>query len=638
MYLGIHLGHDASASLFNEKGLIKSVIQERHTGIRHDYGINIKTIDLLLDSCNLEISDIKSVGISSTQQMPAINQSPKEIRFIYKPTALRSKVVRLHGLNWLSGEYGLIVDRSSQPFLEDRFKDFIENNLVKIRNLPREIYDSAEFISFADPMLVNTSFSSGGKNLNSIVTNGIENLRQNKQISALRLSEDLTISIRGIHLPATYWSHHACHASSNAALYGDERLIFTHDGGQGFQSGGLWQFQKGQLELLTLHELELGQLYDFFAFKLGLGSIGGAGKLMGLAAYGKGILFQHLPFYGTPADLVKQFAEYDGSKVSIESHYNHLWVLCLEACKDLQLDISRIGEAAFVTEEAPVEIASFIQRMLEKTLQKLIKEVHLNFDFESIGLSGGIALNCPSNSKIFEESNFKKVLIEPHCEDGGCSVGAAQLAYVKDKGKFPNVQAHQPTSGYAYKGIFSSEEAKISKSTAKRVAELICQNKTVGIFFNNSEIGPRALGHRSIVANPKYQENWHRVNGIKGREHWRPFAPAVLKSHLKEYFTGGPDDSPFMLFNYKVKSEFKKLFPAITHADGTSRVQTITQVDNPLFEILCALVEKKEHPVIMNTSFNGPGQPIIESKADAISFFENTNLDAVLLDDVLLEK
>jgi len=409
MFLGIHLGHDASASLIDQNGLRMSILQERHTGMRHDYGINIKTIDLLLESCGIKIQDIEAVGISSTQQMPAINQSPDEIKIVYNENSQPPASIRLHGLEWLSKEFGLVVDRSSKDFLEERFSSFIEDNLVKSRKLSRDVYLSSEFISIAVPLFVGLSHAIVGKSLKDVISQFTGNLSENNLITSTQMCEELIITIRGIALPAYYWSHHACHAASNSTLYGDERIIFTHDGGQGFQSGGFWKLDKNSLQLITLHELELGQLYDFFAFKLGLGSIGGAGKLMGLAAYGKGSLFPELPFYGTPSDIVRQFYEYDGSVVSIENHYNHLWNLCKNACIDLGLDVSGLGNKEHVTDEAPTEIAFFIQKLMEKTLFLLFAGIQTNCNLDSIGLSGGVALNCPVNSKIFSEANFSEV-------------------------------------------------------------------------------------------------------------------------------------------------------------------------------------------------------------------------------------
>lgn len=638
MILGIHLGHDASASLIDLNGLQSCVLQERHSGIRHDYGINISTIDLLLKSNQVSLKDIKAIGLSSTQQMPAINQSPTEISISYKPTALAENLIRFHGLDWLQSESGLVVDQSSSVKIDDRFMGFVTENLVRNRRLPLENYLHSQFLGIADPLFAPADFTTKGKSLRDVVLNFADNDITDGGISALQMHENMKISIRGIEIPAFYWSHHACHAASNAAIYGDDRIIFTHDGGQGFQSGGFWKLQNQELKLMTLHELELGQLYDFFAKKLGLGSIGGAGKLMGLAAYGTGMIFPDLPFFGTPSDLISQFKKFDNTEVNIKHHYDHLWKLCVEACEDLGMDVSRLGNSDYVTDSASTEIAFFIQKLLEKTLFLLFSEIQAKVDFTKFGLSGGVALNCPSNSKIFDESNVKELFVEPHCEDGGCSIGAAWLTYLKVNNRFPSNQNSFPTSAYANKGVQPPIEYKISEVLSEQIADLILNNKVVGIYFQKSEIGPRALGHRSILANPAYKENWKRVNQIKGRDYWRPFAPAVLKSHLRSYFAGGPDSSPFMLFNYKVKPEFQELFPAITHLDGTSRVQTVTERDSPLFEILSAMLRKNLPPLVMNTSFNGPGQPIIEREEEAIEFFRNTKIDALLVNDTLFLK
>lgn len=636
--LGIHLGHDASASLFDQNGIMQCILQERHSGLRHDFGINIKTIDLLLNSCGVKINQVIAVGLSSTQQMPAINQSPEEINIRYSKPIFPRKKIRLHGLDYLHSEIGLIVDRSNTKGMEKRFTDFIDKNLVKSRHLQPSIYYSSEFISFADPMIVDLDFTSKEKSLSQVIANLVHNHDKNKVVSVLQLSEKVKISIRGHKLSAYYWSHHACHAASNTVLYSGERLIFSHDGGQGFQSGGIWKMDKYGLDLLTLHELELGQLYDYFATKLGLGTIGGAGKLMGLAAYGQGILFPEIPFYGTPTDLTRQIKDYSHTDLGSESHYEILWRIAVNKCKELNLDVSRLGNSLYVTDKAPREIAYFIQNLVEKTVTMLLKEIQNQTNIKSVGITGGFALNCPSNSKVFELSNFSEVCVEPHCEDGGCSIGAAQLTYLKVHKNFPSRLNSYPSSVYANKGLKPSVEFKISKEVSNQVAKLIIENKVVGVFFQASEIGPRALGHRSILANPCYKENWKRVNEIKGRELWRPFAPAVLKTHLRIYFDGGPEESPFMLFNYKVRPEFQTFFPAITHIDGTSRVQTVTDLDDPLYEILSAMLKKDSPPVVMNTSFNGPGQPIIEKEQDAIKFFENSKLDALLINNTLLVK
>jgi carbamoyltransferase len=308
------------------------------------------------------------------------------------------------------------------------------------------------------------------------------------------------------------------------------------------------------------------------------------------------------------------------------------------------LNTSLLGDPKLVTQSAPVEIANFIQRLVEKSFTSLASELKSRFGNQSLGVSGGFALNCPTNSMLHEKCNFSSVVIEPHCEDGGCSVGAAHLSFMSMRGKSVGISPKITNkSNYAYKGAksivskFADGDEELSINT-RAIANLISENKVIGIFYGPSEIGPRALGHRSIIANVSFAENWERVNKIKGRETWRPFAPVVLAERLHDFFEGGPEISPFMLFNYRVKFQERSKFPAVTHFDWTSRVQTVSEGDEPFYSILKNLESMGLDPIMMNTSFNGPGQPIIENVNQAKLFFENSELDSVLLNYLLIHK
>ena len=150
----------------------------------------------------------------------------------------------------------------------------------------------------------------------------------------------------------------------------------------------------------------------------------------------------------------------------------------------------------------------------------------------------------------------------------------------------------------------------------------MADNKIIAFFDGASEVGPRALGHRSFLSDPRSADNWPRVNNIKTRALWRPFAPSMLKECLRDYFDGGPDNSPYMLFNFTVKND---LLPAVTHVDKTSRVQTVSPINGRYYELIKAFFEKTGCPVVMNTSFNGPNEPIMETPEDAIEFIKNTS-------------
>jgi carbamoyltransferase len=160
-------------------------------------------------------------------------------------------------------------------------------------------------------------------------------------------------------------------------------------------------------------------------------------------------------------------------------------------------------------------------------------------------------------------------------------------------------------------------------------ARELADDKVIGWFEGRSEIGPRALGHRSILADARKAENWGRVNRIKGREAWRPFAPAVLAERVAEWFEGGPLPSPHMLFTAQVKS---KDLPAITHVDGSSRIQTVDETCGAFHGLLSRFEALTGVPVVLNTSFNGPGEPIVESPDDALTFFLQSDLDALYME------
>ena len=641
--LGLHLGHDASASLYGSAGLIGTVLQERHSQIRHDFGLSVATIDILLDRFNLTLNDIDSVGVTATQLMPALIQTPNNLAFeVSTPRLVNDDEFRAHGLHWLNEEVGLIIQKDDFSNPNKNSLDFIEQNLVANRRMPRIAFSEYEIYLIADPLFVPKTWNTPNKTLEEVVVNANKRYVGNSSQDVMGFCEDINVTIKGRVIKGHFWSHHASHAGSNASMRPNDRHIFTHDGGLGFQSGGVWLFRNGQLRLLELHELELGRIYDFFAKKIGLGVIGGAGKLMGLAAYGAGSIFPSNFFQGTPQDLVHQIEEYLNESIDKENYLVSLFDLCVEECIKLQLDVSNIGKPEFVTSQASVEIANFIQRFVENTFNELVVGVTNSLGATAIGISGGFALNCPTNSLIHDSGLFEEVIVEPHCEDGGCSVGSAYLTYSKLTIVSPPEHSRKLTTSYAYKGGVTKnvaiENSDSLDSNARLIAELISQDKVVAVLFGSSEIGPRELGHRSILANPRFLENWKRVNEIKKRESWRPFAPAVLQTSLRDFFEKGPETSPFMLFNYHVKESQRPNLLAITHCDGTSRVQTVTEFEQPLFSILTNLQKMGESPVVLNTSLNGPGQPIIEDPDSALKFFTQSSIDAILINDKLYVK
>ena len=633
-YLGIHAGHDASVSIFKNSRLICSILQERHSRIRHDFGINIDTVKIALKVSGIKLKDIKAVGLSSTQNMPLVIQSPSEINISEIKQDQNDNAMWLHNYPFKTTK--LISGRYAKESKEPNKLNFIKDNLVQIRKLPFELMNNSEFLVIADPLFVPKNNSLQNPNLIQVMDNLFES-----PVNVEKLSRPIEVTIENVTIPGFYWSHHACHAASNISFNLDEKVVITHDGGYGAQSGGIWFFDGKNLKLEALHFLCLGWIYDFFAYKLGLGHVGGAGKLMGLAAYGTGKIPLDPQLIGNENDLLNYLENRVGLLKKLDAA-DALFGITQSFLENNGVDVTAIGDPSRILETAPKEIAHWVQRYVEQSMFKLISILSQKKKFENLGFSGGFALNCPTNSYAYNNLPLNKIIVEPHCEDGGCSIGAGFLTYFTTNPQNMN-QKIKPNMNetYAFKGskkirnsLKTPKDFKIKRwNIAKKATELIIENKIIAIHIGKSEIGPRALGHRSIIANPKFIENWERVNKIKKRESWRPFAPVVIEDFLYDFFEQGPPSSPFMLFNYKVKKEFRERLAAITHQDSTSRTQTISDKKSLLYRICLNLKTSNQLPVLLNTSLNGPGEPILETEEQAVEFLETSGIDALILDN-----
>ena len=300
------------------------------------------------------------------------------------------------------------------------------------------------------------------------------------------------------------------------------------------------------------------------------------------------------------------------------------------------------------------DIASSTQKLFEEIILSLMKNVKKMFEnnkiyVDSLCYSGGTGLNCPTNTKLYQEGTYKNLFIPPNCDDSGLSIGSAQYLYHHILNQPLINKSTSEFRSLPYLGLKTNSRVieqtleKYSKNisieeiqnSAQKAAEDLDDNKVVAWFEGKSEIGPRALGHRSLLANPTFEYNWERLNLLKTREKWRPFAPAVLLDDVNTYFEGLPNESPFMLFTGKVCTNE---LPAITHVDGSSRVQTVTKEVGGLYNILKHLKKIAGISVVLNTSFNGPGEPIVETPEQAINFLLSSKLDVLYIESRRITK
>jgi carbamoyltransferase len=292
------------------------------------------------------------------------------------------------------------------------------------------------------------------------------------------------------------------------------------------------------------------------------------------------------------------------------------------------------------------DIAHSLQRVLEERVLEISRWLRHASGSRRLCMAGGVALNCVMNSRVRDEGPFDDVWIQPAAGDAGTALGAALWldAHIRNSHERPFLMEHAYWGpGYSDREIeafliWSKQPYRALSTPAEEVAALLEQDKVIGWMQGRMEFGPRALGARSILASPLHASMQQRLNNIKDREDFRPVAPVVLAEKASEWFTPvGP--SPFMLFVNDVLPEQRHLVPAICHADATARLQTIRREHNPqYYDVIAAFERATGVPILVNTSFNSRGEPVVCSPQDAVECFWSSPLDALVIGNFVIEK
>lgn len=593
-YLGLSYGyHDSAATLIRDQEIVCAFQEERFTRIKHDSSFPSNAITACLEESSLQISDIDYVVYYECASLKFKRVLYSSFRFL--PKSLKMLVESLprwlfQNLHWKRRIVGELKKRFSVDYPRDR------------------------------------------------IVNGL---------------------------------HHRSHASSS--FYPspfDSAAILVIDGVGEFDTASIWHGSGKKINCIERisYPHSLGLLYSAFTQYLGFKVNSGEYKMMGLAPYGNPIFY----------DKIKEKLLVDSSRKSFEinlKYFDYMYGYNMINSEFCNLFGQPKRKAESELKQFHMDIAASIQKVIEDEILKLAKLSKELTGESFLCLSGGVALNCVANGKIKKSGLFKDVWVQPASGDAGTSLGCALDFYfssnkssvrtadgVNDSMKgsllgkkysHEEIKSYLESSGILYS--FYEKEDLLFEEITKHIVD----KKVIGLFQGRMEFGPRALGGRSIIACPTDPEMQKKINlKIKFRESFRPFAPIVMEDFVSEYFDF-EGKSPYMLMVSKVHQSkllqisdkemcldgLKKLgvprsvVPSITHVDNSARIQTVNSSSNPFFfKLLSSYHAKTGTPLLINTSFNVRGEPIVNTPEDAYKCFLNTNMDVLVLENFIVLK
>ncbi|HBE01806.1 MAG TPA: nodulation protein [Spirochaetia bacterium] len=443
--------------------------------------------------------------------------------------------------------------------------------------------------------------------------------------------------------PIVFTGHHLSHAASVFYASGfDRSLIYVTDGMGDDLSTSLWIGEGKSLRSIKKFYFpnSLGEFYAAFTEFLGFEPYSHEGKLMGLAAYGE-------KDDEIIEKIKKHIISYHNGKYQVNSLYTvngaHDYG---ERFTNLLVDLfgsPRLPEAKIETFH--FNLAHAAQALLEQASENVLGYYMKKTGIKDVCISGGVGMNCKMNGHLLHALPIEKIFINPASNDAGSAMGAA-LALSMQKGVDPRFTMTHACFGPGFSSVQVEavlKEARVkyrkSKNIPEDAAKALAQGKIIGWHQGRQEAGARALGSRSILASPLSKSMIDKINkNVKHREPWRPFAPSLLAECAGDYYSLGKM-SPFMILAFTVNKDKRRIIPAVTHIDNTCRPQTVTRSDNPRYYDLIRAFEKKTGvPVILNTSFNVRGEPIVSTPADSLRCFFATGIEQLFIEDFIVEK
>ncbi|MBF6208194.1 carbamoyltransferase [Streptomyces gardneri] len=417
--------------------------------------------------------------------------------------------------------------------------------------------------------------------------------------------------------------HHVAHAASAAlaAPFGDSAVLVADGRGES-QSYLAGEYRDGKFVELAAQRLphSLGLMYEDLTAHLGFARSSDEYKVMALASYGTPRFLDRF------RELVYSTGDGGFRTEPVD------WECFAPAATGGDLG----GDHA--------DLAASVQRRLEDVLLELTSWLHRHTGQRNLTLAGGIALNCVANTRLHDEGPYERIWVQPAAGDAGTALGAAlQLAAEFGERATPmwGADLGREWTDQELETILRTAKIRYTRSedVAAEVAQALAEDQVVAWFQGRAEFGPRALGHRSLLAHPGRAANLERLNDVKGREQFRPLAPMVLADRASEIFGRGPLPSPYMLFVHDVAPAWRTRIPAVTHVDGTARVQTVDPADNPVLARMLSEFDRRTGlPVVVNTSLNTAGRPMVDSPRDALECFGSAPIDLLAIGPFLVRR
>jgi len=530
---------------------------------------------------------------------------------------------------------------------------------IDVSDLTSFVFYDKPFLTF--DRLLESFISYAPKGYLSFLKNMPIWLKEKLMLKSL-LKKELS-SISGLPLkslpPLLFTEHHQSHAAS--AYFPspfDSAAVLCLDGVGEWATTSVWHGQGNKLSPLWQIDFphSLGLLYSAFTYFCGFKVNSGEYKLMGLAPYGEPI------YQSVIEDKLIKIHE-DGTFTLNMDYFDYVVGSSMINSRFSQLFSGRPRQPETEITQREKDLAASVQAVTEKIVLLLARKIKQETQEKNLCLAGGVALNCVANGKLASSGLFENIWVQPASGDAGGALGAALAARYTYYGASREISKGDQMKGAYLGDSFNKEriEQVLMKENAvydvvdddnellRETASMLSQGKVVGWYQGRMEFGPRALGNRSILADPRDENMQSHVNlKIKFRESFRPFAPVILERKVDEYFEYHNSDnnivSPYMLFVAYLKEKFIKsktqsMFPAITHIDFSARIQTVSEASNAeLYGLLTKFNELTGCPMLINTSFNIRGEPIVNSPYDAWCCFMHTNMDALVIGAFIIKK